>query len=104
MYLLGVGQYTSWAMYQYYCQFARLFRNCFYENAQEVYTMCFRTNDNRKNKGINIEECKLVPIICDYFLRLYIVNENNNADFVSVMRSICNDFCIWLFVNKLTIV
>jgi len=66
--------------------------------------MCFRNNDTRKNKGINIEECKLVPIICDYFLRLFIVSENSNPDFLGVMRSICHDFCRWLFVNKLTIV
>jgi len=44
-YLLGVGQFVSDTLHQYYAHFARLFRNCFRDCSQEIYDFCFKESD-----------------------------------------------------------
>lgn len=91
-------------MFHYYYSFAKLFRACHHDYCQEVYEACFKPTDRRKDKTLNVEECRMAPIICDFFLRFYVPHENKNPDFQSVMELLSCDFCHWMYANKLTIV
>ena len=68
IYLLGAGQHISYSLIKHYNVFARLFRNCFYHHAAEISDFCFK----REIKEIDIEECRMAPVISDFFIRFYV--------------------------------
>ena len=79
LYLLAVGRLVSEPLYVYYGTFAKLFRNCFYEHIEEIYSSCFQNEYGEKIPPLNIEECKLAPIISDFFIRFYLPVELKDA-------------------------
>lgn len=99
VYLLAVGQYVSEPMFYYYCQFARLFRQSFAEGIEAVLSNVFKTYTPSPNSA---EECKLAPLMCDYFLRYYLCLEVRDHDFMSLMQGLTCDFCQWMYSKKLT--
>lgn len=103
VYLLGAGQFVSEPLFYFYTHFARMFRNCFRDCAQEIYDFCFKETDT-VCRTINVHECKLSPIICDFFLRFYVPYENKDPDFKAAIELICFDMCKWMYDRKISIV
>ena len=71
VYLLAVGQYVSEPMFNYFCQFARLFRQAFSESIADVLNAICK-DLSAAQKATLAEECRMAPLICDYFLRLHL--------------------------------
>ena len=74
IYLINVGEITNEKVYEQFQIFAKLAKNCFVENGEEVYKAVFM----KKNQGpfqlkdFYVSQVKYFPVIIDFFLRYYV--------------------------------
>lgn len=107
IYLLNVGEYVNEKLYDHFLFFAKILRNCYFEHGEEVYRMCF---SQKEGPGVVaylpnfcLEECKYIPIVCDFMVRCYIPFDYKDAN-LSLMELMLFDFCNWMRKRGLTYV
>lgn len=44
----------------------------------------------------------MAPLLCDYFLRYYLLQEHRDEDFLAIMQILTSDFCEWMYEKNLS--